>query len=257
MDKDAVYRELEEEFLSTFMGELIPGVLHNFANPLNGIMGRAKLLQRRLDDSIKKMEAHFPGFSQEFGSEKIIKDVNTISAESERFFKLFGDLANKFTTLSRREPERINLSHLIDSEMRFADFYLDFKHDLKKNISLDFDLPEIVVEVADFSLSLINILISAKERMKNAPVKEFAISTRQDAGDILVVIQDSGEPISEVCRQLTEAPPADGQLAILPQHERGIGGALLLLKHCGASVRMRFTEGCNQLSMRIPLAGGR
>ena len=41
MDNDGIYRELENDFLSTFMGELMPGVLHNFANPLNGIMGRA------------------------------------------------------------------------------------------------------------------------------------------------------------------------------------------------------------------------
>jgi hypothetical protein len=89
MDKAAIYQELDGEFLATFMGELMPGVLHNFANPLNGIMGRAKLLQRRLEDSIKKMEARFPGFAQDFGAEKIIKDVHTISGESDRFLILF------------------------------------------------------------------------------------------------------------------------------------------------------------------------
>lgn len=254
MDKDAICREMEEEFLSTFMGELIPGVLHNFANPLNGIMGRAKLLQRRLDDSIKKMEARFPGFNQDFGSEKIIRDINSISAESERFFKLFGDLSDKMMLLSSTDLEKINLSYLIESEMRFADFYLDFKHELKKNICLDFELPAIVGGAADISLAFTNILISAKERMKYSPVKEFAISTQHDAGNVFVMIQDSGEAISESCRQLTEVQLDDCKLANLSKCERGLGGALLLLRHYGASLSIRSTEGSNQLSLRFPLA---
>lgn len=253
MDKDAVYREQEGKFVSTFMEELIPGVLHNFANPLNGIMGRAKLLQRRLEDSIKKTEACFPGFNQEFGSEKIIKDVNTISEESERFLKLFGDLAGKMQTLSRREPEMINLSRLIESEMRFADFYLDFKHELKKSLILDFDLPEIEGVAAEISLAFTNLLISAKERVKNSPVKELTVSTGQDTGGILLEIRDSGEAISEVCQQLPAATSADGHLVQIPLNERGFAGSLLLLKHGGASVTVRCRGVYNIISIHFPL----
>ena len=49
MEKDNKQTLLEKEFLATFLKELMPGILHNFANPLNGIMGRSKLLQRRID----------------------------------------------------------------------------------------------------------------------------------------------------------------------------------------------------------------
>ena len=56
MDKGEIYRALEDDFAATFIEELIPGILHNFANPLNSILGRSKLLQRRIEENIRKME---------------------------------------------------------------------------------------------------------------------------------------------------------------------------------------------------------
>ena len=252
MDKAAIYQKLEQEFLATFMGELMPGVLHNFANPLNGIMGRAKLLQRRLEDSIKKMEARFPGFAQDFGAEKVIRDINTISGESDRFFNLFRDVADKFSTLACREPAGIDLSQLLDAEIRFADFYLDFKHDIQKNIQLDFNLPVFQGSTADFSLAISMLLLSAKERMKNSPCKEISIETIRDAGKIRLTIQDSGEGISQTCRGLIEHTETEFDFAALPQIERGIGGALSLLKHAGAEVQISQANGRNKISIGIP-----
>jgi signal transduction histidine kinase len=251
MDKAAIYQELEREFLSTFMGELMPGVLHNFANPLNGIMGRAKLLQRRLEDSIKKMEARFPGFAQDFGAEKIIKDINTISGESDQFFNLFRDVADKFSVLACREPSSIDLSQLLGAEIRFADFYLDFKHDIQKNVRLDLNLPAFQGIAADFSLAINMLLISAKERMKNAPLKEIALETCHDANNILLTIEDSGEEISEACQGLL-GRVAELDFAALAPSDRGIGGALALLQHAGAGVQISRANGRNKISMGIP-----
>ena len=48
MNGTNLYALLEKVFVATFLDELIPGIFHNLANPLNGIMGRSKLMQRRL-----------------------------------------------------------------------------------------------------------------------------------------------------------------------------------------------------------------
>ncbi len=257
MDKTAVYEELEKGFVSTFMEELLPGVLHNFANPLNGIMGRSKLLQRRLEEAIKKMEARLPGFAQDFGSEKIMKDVNIISEESDRFFMLFGDLSRKFMSLTRREPEKINLSQLIEAEMRFADFYLDFKHDLQKDIRLDMELPDIIGSTADYSLAITTFLISAKERTKNSLRKEFSITTDHDAEMISVTIKDSGEEVSQACQQLAGAAMKDLDLNLLPQRERLMGGAFFLFKYYGARVEIGYEKGDNKIILYLPILADR
>jgi signal transduction histidine kinase len=252
MDKAAIYQELEREFLATFMGELMPGVLHNFANPLNGIMGRAKLLQRRLEDSIKKMEARFPGFAQDFGAEKIIKDMHTISGESDRFLILFRDVADKLAVLACREPAGINLSHLLEAEIRFADFYLDFKHDLQKNIRLDFNLPVFQGTAADFSLAIGMLFISAKERMKNSPRKEISIATSCDANNLLLTIEDSGEEISATCRALIGRKRVRFDFAAFSPIDRSLGGALALLKHAGVGGRISRAKGKNRILLGIP-----
>jgi hypothetical protein len=85
MNEKDLYAYLEKKFVATFLDELIPGIFHNFANPLNGIMGRSKLMQRRLDDFVKKMELRYPNIENDMGVDykKLISDIHSISNESE------------------------------------------------------------------------------------------------------------------------------------------------------------------------------
>ena len=154
LNKNEIYRALEKDFQATFIGELIPGILHNFANPLNGIMGRAKLLQRRIEENVKKMGEMYPdaaaGMMEEL--QRIKADIRSVSQESEYFFDMFKDVAGKFYALADKNEGRINISQLLAAEMRFVNFYLDFKHEIKKNIQLDKDVPDFKGNTADLSL---------------------------------------------------------------------------------------------------------
>jgi len=80
MNEKDLYTHLEKKFVATFLDELIPGIFHNFANPLNGIMGRSKLMQRRLDDFVKKMETRYPSIENEMGVDykKLISDTEFV-----------------------------------------------------------------------------------------------------------------------------------------------------------------------------------
>jgi len=252
MNKTDSYRELEKGFLSTFLGELLPGVLHNFANPLNGIMGRSKLLQRRLADTMKKYEQLHPGFAVEFGEDKITRDVNSIASEAERFFEIFRDLAGKVSTLASPEPERINLSRMINSEIRFADFYLDFKHDVKKDIVLDENLPGIMGNAAEYSLCLSAFINSARERLKGCHDRELSISSTHDERDVCILIQDNGMALCEASRKVAAECGSNCDIEGIPDHDRVICHAILLLKQSGASVCIDSGNGCNRISLAIP-----
>ena len=252
MNKSDVYDELEKEFASTFVDELMPGVLHNFANPLNGIMGRSKLLQRRYADFKRKMDERSPGLPQELGADKITGDINTIASEAERFFAIFRDLAGKLSALTAREPEKINLSQMIETEANFCDFYLDFKHDLKKNFQLDPDLPEITGPAAEYSLCISTLLKSAKERMRDCPAKEISVATSHDAKHVSLTIQDEGSAISSACKQISAERGFGFDAASLPEVDRGIYRALLLLQHNGARLQVRREDGKNTIEISIP-----
>jgi signal transduction histidine kinase len=253
MSKTEIYRKLEKAFLSTLLGDLIPGVVHNFANPLNGIMGRSKLLQRRLANSIQKLDATYPGFAREFEEDKITRDINTIATEADRLFDIFRDFAGKISTLSSNEPERINLSRMMESEVRFADFYLDFKHDVHKTFQIDDNLPEIIGDAADYSLCISTLINSARERMKNCPERAISISTSHDVTHINILFQDTGVAISENCKKIsTDDRDFIFDIDVLPEAERGTCYALLLLKHYGARMRIDAENGRNIISLSIP-----
>ncbi|MHB9098310.1 MAG: hypothetical protein ACYC5X_10880, partial [Syntrophales bacterium] len=145
VSREEMVRKQVEGFDATLTTELIPGIIHNFANPLNGIMGRATLMQRRTAEQVRKIQDLYPEMPSETvaGLNKILQDADSIVRESDRFFSIFRDLTTKFSALVPREEEKINLSQLISNEMRFADFYLDFKHEVNKTLFLEDKLPEI------------------------------------------------------------------------------------------------------------------
>ena len=193
--RQELVRKIAGGFDATLIAELFPGIIHNLANPLNGIMGRATLMQRRTAEHMKKIQDLYPEMPADMtaGLKKIIQDADSIVRESDRFFSMFRDLTEKFSAIAPREEERINLSQLIAGEMRFADFYLDFKHEVDKTISLEEQLPEVTGVYAIFSLCLSGLLRRAMRVMRASPKKEFSIVTRHDEQRVIVEIGDTGE----------------------------------------------------------------
>lgn len=254
MDRQEIYRELENEFVAALYRELMTGVLHNFANPLNSLMGRSRLLQRRWEDLLRKMEDRNPELAGGVESEKIKKDIGALVSEADRFYDIFQNLAGKFSILSHREQAKINVAKLMEAEVRFADFYLDFKRNFKKNLQLDDNLPEIMGNAADFSLCFSEIITSARLRMKDSPVKEISISVRHDANSISLTVQDKGSAISDACRQQSDKEASGLGIAPIPEIDQGLYYALLLLGHNGVTAHVDCGVGGNVVSLNFPLS---
>jgi nitrogen-specific signal transduction histidine kinase len=197
------FRELENDFESTFARELIPGILHNFANPLNGIMGRSKLLQRRVEENIKKTVEQFPEAGKRFVEDygKITKDVELMISEADRLFEMFRSVSGKFYAVGDTTAQKLNLSEMVENEMKFSDFYLDFKHQVKKQISLDPEVPEISAAPAALTLFLSTLIRYCMQAMKTSKVKEFSISTSRERGQATLRVQDTGSPLSPQLRE--------------------------------------------------------
>jgi signal transduction histidine kinase len=234
--------------------ELMPGILHNFANPLNGIMGRAKLLQRRLDDHVRKIRERYPdvAFGLREDYEKLLKDVNSINQESDKFSDLFWDVARKFQGIAEERPEKINLSQLMMAEMRFTDFFLGFKHEVKKQLEFKEDVPEVTGSLADFSLSFFTLILLSMMALKKAPVKEFYISTSSDDQMVHVRLRDTGVPFPEESIRFVNNLNKDGGVTTPPSIPEGLFHACLLLKHHGAHLRLSRDSSFNEVTVAIP-----
>ena len=255
MERGDIYKALEDDFTSTFIRELMPGVLHNFANPLNGIMGRSKLLQRRIDDVVKKIDERFPETSAALQDElqRIKNDIRSVSRESDTFFEMFRDASGKFYALAAKGDERINLSQLLAAEMRFANFYLEFKHEIRKEVKLDGETPEIKGNVAELTLAFWRLIRFAMSRALADSNKDFFLTTKHDHENIMIIIQYSGESVSgdEKDRLVKYL---DGDILSLENSamEKGFLMAIEILKKHSARLHFGLENGRNVICLTIP-----
>ena len=254
-NKNMYYQEihsvLEKAFQDTFVEELVPGIVHNFANPLNGIMGRSRLLQRKLLDIMKKADVEKDASYQE-DNKKLVRDVDSIAREADRLSGLLQTVMGKFCAIGDRTVQKVNLSELIELEMRFFDFYLDFRHNVKKTLKLDRELPEVRGAPTDYSLAFSTLIRYATVAMKESASKELGISTQFENGQVCVKIQNRGVPISDDLKRLLLDEAQGSASSLAGTVEGTLICSFSLLRKLGASCDIRSENGLNTISVWVP-----
>jgi hypothetical protein len=254
MKETDLYTFLEKRFVATFLDELMPGIFHNFANPLNGIMGRSKLMQRRLEDYVKKIGQRYPGIENEIGADcqKLISDINSINNESEKFFDMFRVATWKFYALGNREVESLNLSALIEAEMGFADFYLDYKHNIKKEIHLDMGVPSIMGITAYYSVALWMLIREASKNAQKRNGEPLRVTTASDDQCVIVIISHIGGSLVQGWQETLSSKSVDAaSLFRGTDGENNLICALMLLRLAGGCVEIKHNRDIDHLSIRI------
>jgi hypothetical protein len=254
MDKTESYAFLEKTFIATFLDELLPGIFHNFANPLNGIMGRSKLMQRRLGDFVKKLEDRYPGIEGEMGGDykKLLSDVDAINRESEKFYDLFRVATGKFYAIGAHGVDKLNLSSLVEAEIGFADFYLDFKHNIKKEIRIDHEMPDISGITAFYSMVLWTLIRQGIKDIKNCDHETFYIATEHDDLWASVKIKPIRHALIKVwskaksnLNSTLDNPSSDGD------DQRSLFYALKLVRQSSEEVEIMYDEEEEMLTLRF------
>lgn len=193
---------LQDSFEIMLADVIVPGIIHNFANPLNGIVGRARLLKRKIDEQMKTVE----DFRDQDFCRMTGNDVGLICQEADRLSNLLLVISEKFYALNNLYPQNINLSRLLDTEVRFFDFNLDFKHNVQKNIRLDADLPEIKAVAAEISFCLGSIFQNIVSRTLAGDRKELHLSTYFRDGRIVVEFKWAGPARKSAFKDFTGYP---------------------------------------------------
>ena len=254
MNETDLYTFLEQRFIATFLDELMPGIFHNFANPLNGIMGRSKLMQRRLEDFVRKIENRYPEIANETGTDckKLISDINAINDASEAFYDMFHVATGKFYALGARDVESVNLSVLIEAELGFADFYLDYKHSVKKEIHLDMGVPSITGITAYYSIAFWMLIREAAKNAQKRNEETLRIVTTSDDQWVIVSISHIGGSLVRGWREILFPVSADpGPLTCGTDEEKNLICALMLFRLAGGGVEMTHDGDADLLTIRI------
>ena len=137
--------------------------------------------------------------------------------------------------------------------MAFLQFYPDFKHNIKKKLVLDRELPEISGVKADYSIFLSAIIRHSVNSMKDSELKELVVSTGHDDSHVYVKIEDTGAPIPEIqIKELIENwSSADYPIHDLNEDKRLLY-ALFLLRKYDALFQIVYESGFNVISIKIP-----
>lgn len=255
MNETDAYTHLRNAFLSTFLDELMPGIFHNFANPLNGIMGRSQLMQRRLAEFIEKLQTLYPQMGAEMDNrcKKLLSDINMIAEESGRFYDLFCLSSGKFYALGAHDSGSLNLSNLVEAEVGFADFYLDFKHDIKKDIRIDREMPDIHGITSFYSMAIWALIRASMKTIAGDPDAKFTIATDHDDRWASLRISPIGlANLPGETGALEDVIEKMDQIQMVSDDGQDLLYALLLLKKAHAGVQIAHHADTGTLTLRVP-----
>ncbi|OPL13775.1 MAG: hypothetical protein AVO39_10105 [delta proteobacterium MLS_D] len=249
MDENTILLEkLKSDFQDTVIRDLLPGILHNFANPLNGIMGRSRLLQKRASEVLVPDEKGSDNRPSDGARKKVLRDVDLIVEQGDRFYELFAQVSGKMQRIHDMRRGPVNLSELAAAEVAFLDFYLDFKHSIEKHVNLTMDVPGVDGVVADYSLALSAILRYVMNSMLDCPVRIFSVFSDYDSAFVSIVISDTGVHDEGLAGDIEAA--SAGQDPVNDHH--GIIDAVKLLKKYDARVTLDTNADINKITISVP-----
>jgi hypothetical protein len=218
-------------------------------------MGRSRLLQRKLTDIMKRVDVVNDTSYQE-DNKKLVRDVDSIAHEADRLSGLLKTVMGKFCAVGDRTAQKVNLSDLIELEMSFFDFYLEFKHSVKKTLQLDRNLPAVRGAPADYSLAFSTMIRFATVAMKDSVPKELYISTELENGQICVKIQNRGGAMSDDLKRLLLDETQRHAPSLRGTGERELLCAFSLLRKWSACFDISSDNDFNAISVLIPPCRG-
>jgi len=182
--------ELGRMYRFAAMGELFHGIAHNLNTPLSAVMARAEMLVERLEGLGEGKEKREGSFESKL--DKSIRDAGVIVANATKLSGIIRNMMQKGLQEHEETPQMLNLSHLLKEELQFLEADMKFKHELKKNYSLDESVPYIEGIYFHFSQIFANVIKNVMESINRSEVKELTITNKHDEDNIYIEIHDTG-----------------------------------------------------------------
>lgn len=130
-------QKLELEFL----GSLLPGIVHNLATPLSGVIGATQLLEMRIAEQerlIHELERVSPTQADALLKQhaKNCSNLDIMSRNARQLTELLQIIIRRFHRGSQETPAPLSLYELISNELQFLDANLTYKHKVRKRFEL-------------------------------------------------------------------------------------------------------------------------
>ncbi|MEQ9424843.1 MAG: ATP-binding protein [Cyclobacteriaceae bacterium] len=157
------------------LGELTAGIAHELNTPLGNILGFAQLLLNATLDR-----------SQRNDLKKIIRSA-----------KHAGEIVKRLMYFSCEMPTKLkasNINELIKENLDLLKIQLR-ENNASVDLKLSTNLPEVRIDIVQFSQVLFNLVLNAIKAMPNGG--KICVSTKEDKGKVVLTVSDTGVGIDQ------------------------------------------------------------
>ena len=124
-----------------FLGSLLPGIVHNLATPLSGVIGATQLLEMRVGEQERLLNELERGASQSAEALKVqhqksCSNLDIMSRNARHLTELLQVIIRRFHRCSQDTATPLSLFELVSNELQFMDANLTYKHKTRKKFDL-------------------------------------------------------------------------------------------------------------------------
>ena len=170
------------------IGSSIKGVLHNMNSPLTAVLGRSEMLRFRFE----KLKGSSADAEINELFEKSINDIEIIIENCTKVNSVNSNLMQKSISCESEDKENLNLSRLFNYELMFMSANMEFKHNIKKDISIADNVFIKDANYVDFSNTFIEILENSIYVLRDTENKKISIKLQLVNNHITMEFGNSG-----------------------------------------------------------------
>jgi hypothetical protein len=225
----------------SFIGSLLPGILHNLATPLSGVIGATQLMEMRNADQdkiVERLESANKQAAEEL--ETLLKknktNLDIIGRNATQLIDLVQIMVQRFQRASVQQKVPQSLNELLTNELAFLNANLVFKHKVRRDVQLatePFALAMVYSHVISVIDEFVTMIVGAHETKQGMAEMKFATDFGEQGGSLLM--------------QASYFPASDD----LPNRD-AFEKSLVRLQEDGCGRIFNSENGKADLSLRIP-----
>ncbi len=232
--------ELTRESKLAEFGMLVAGIAHNLNGPLTGILGICDLLKAKGTAT---------------------SEIDQVRKQATIMRDLIANLLQKSRNEREVEPRDLDVREIIDTELRFLEGNLFFKHQVSQNILIAEELPTIYGVYIDLSQVIGNLVRNAIDAMHESPKRLLTIKAYLQERYLVLQVADTGAGISKELKSRIFEPFFTTKPK---QHEApegqptgtglGLSSSRAILARYGALIEVESEEGAGTtFTVRFPI----
>ncbi len=251
-------RKLLDHYCGVYLVRFLEGYIHNLNSPLQILWVRSEQLEQDITHLQQAFESDDRTQAAELGK--------TMQSRINSLLKSLNDLNSGLAFLSegflferRSKTKQIEINDVIEDTLFLLNANMSFKHDVKRTIRLDDNLPKLRGRRADFCIIMISLVQNALEAMADAEEKHLTIETCRENSHIAIKVTDTGCGIPEQDRQdiyqafLTTKRSTDQEGKTDEHAGIGLSLVLLLLDDYRGNIAFESQSGSTTFTVRLPL----